>query len=111
MDPEVNRPSSPDGLASATAERETEYLDLDHDGLPDAVRRHTAVVYHLDGDAAEVVDELATGIGDDGVPTVAAVTDAVALDIDADGTVDRIEVSASLALNGEAPANGGRRAG
>jgi hypothetical protein len=80
----------------AMAEGETEYLDLDRDGLLDAVHRHSAVAYHLDGDATEALDELAVGIGDDGVPAAIALTDAVALDVDGDGDVDVIEVTQSL---------------
>jgi hypothetical protein len=45
---------------------ETEYLDLDGDGLPDAVR--TVITLELGGDAVERVETLEWGIGDDGTP-------------------------------------------
>lgn len=45
---------------------ETEYLDLDDDGLPDAVRIVTTM--RIDGDTVERVESLEWGIGDDGEP-------------------------------------------
>jgi len=45
---------------------ETEYLDLDEDGLPDAVRIVTTV--RIDDDTVEQVETLEWGIGDDGEP-------------------------------------------
>ena len=55
--------------AGATTPVVIEYLDLDHDGVPDAVRIHRAVPYdHVDGPGVRMVGELATSIGIDGVP-------------------------------------------
>ena len=45
---------------------ETEYLDLDDDGLPDAVRVVTTV--WVDAHTVERVESFEWGIGDDGEP-------------------------------------------
>ncbi len=54
------------------ARTDTRFLDLDHDGLLDAVESTECVVADLDldgePDIVSIVDELDTAIGDDGVP-------------------------------------------
>ncbi len=80
--------------SSAGPEAETEYLDLDGDGVPDAVRTTETVEYETDS-GAEVVEEVRevdAGIGADGVPTTVTVTDTVAIDADHDGVPDAAEV-------------------
>jgi hypothetical protein len=49
---------------------EVTYLDLDGDGVLDAVRTVDVSVLHLASeDVVRVLEELDAGIGDDGVPT------------------------------------------
>jgi hypothetical protein len=57
-------------VAGATVPVIVEYLDLDLDGVPDAVRIRRAVPGELaDGvEQAHLVEELSTSIGIDGVP-------------------------------------------
>ena len=57
---------------STPVEVETTYLDLDGDGVPDAVQTVEAIPVDRTGDgvtdAVGVVEEIASDIGDDGVP-------------------------------------------
>ncbi len=75
-------------------ETETEYLDLDHDGVPDAVQTTAMVEYHTEAgvDVVESIREVDSGIGPDGVPTTVTVSDAIAFETDHDGTPDAAEV-------------------
>lgn len=62
--------------------RETKYLDLDGDGVPDAVETTEVSVEVLDSGghhvtAVEVVDEIDAEIGIDGVPGTVEVSDTV----------------------------------
>ncbi len=67
FDRELMTMASPTG---ATVPVVVEYLDLDHDGVPDAVRIRRAVPGEAaDGVAStEMVEELSIAIGIDGVP-------------------------------------------
>jgi hypothetical protein len=64
----------------------TKYLDLDGDGVPDAVQITETVTHDVSGDGTpdvvEIIDELETGIGIDGVPTHVEVHEAAAVDVD-----------------------------
>lgn len=64
----------------------TKYLDLDGDGVPDAVQITESVSIDVNGDGTpdvlEIVEELDTGIGIDGVPTHVEVHEAAAVEID-----------------------------
>ncbi len=73
----------------------TEYLDLDDDGVPDAVeRRETRKYPNVDGaDVVEEIRELDSGIGPDGIATTVTVTDAVTIDTDHDGVPNAAEVT------------------
>jgi hypothetical protein len=73
---------------------ETEYLDLDHDGVLDAVQITETVEFETDGaEGVEQIRELDTGIGTDGASTTVTVTDTVTIDTDHDGVPDAIEVT------------------
>ena len=86
------------GTGSLAAERgvpvETAYLDLDDDGVPDAVQTTETLEYHTDdgADVVEEIRELDSDIGPDGVPTTVTVTDTVAIDTDHDGAPNAAEV-------------------
>ena len=73
---------------------ETEYLDLDDYGVPDAVQTSQTFEYGTAGgaDVVEAIRELDSGIGPDGVPTTVTVTDTVAIDTDHDGAPNAAEV-------------------
>jgi hypothetical protein len=62
------------------------YLDLDGDGVPDAVQMTEAIEYDVTGDGVpdivEIVDETAAGIGIDGVPDHVEVTEPVAVRVE-----------------------------
>ena len=97
MEPEHNDEL---GTGSAVTGRgvptETKYLDLDDDGVPDAVQTTATVEYRTDS-GAEVVEEIRevdSGIGPDGLPTTVTVTDAVAIDTDHDGAPNEAQVTA-----------------
>lgn len=64
------------------------YLDLDGDGVPDAVQMTEAIEYDVTGngvpDVVEIVDETAAGIGIDGVPDHVEVTSPVAVRVEHD---------------------------
>ena len=73
---------------------ETKYLDLDDDGLPDAVR--TTNTRNYDGGGADVVretGELDAGIGPDGVPTTVVLTETVLTGADHEGAPGSAEVT------------------
>ena len=83
---------------------ETEFLDLDGDGVPDAVTttRTIAVDISHDGhvDVIETTEEIASDIDINGVPHAIRVADTVATDFDHDGfaeSVDSIEYDLKLA--------------
>jgi hypothetical protein len=79
----------------AVAPTETEYLDLDRDGVVDAVRTTRVTGYDLTGDGkldvVETVEELAEGIDVAGTPEHVVVSDTVEADFDHDGTADIVE--------------------
>lgn len=60
------------------------YLDLDGDGVPDAVQRTLVTVLHRTSeglaDVVRVVEELEADIGDDGAPGVVQVTERLEVD-------------------------------
>ena len=89
---EAGIPADSPALASAV---ETEYLDLDGDGVPDAVRTTRTVGFDSthDGriDIVETTEELASGIDIAGMPRVIHVTDTVEADLDHDGFVEQID--------------------
>lgn len=65
-----------------TEEREIRYLDLDGDGVPDAVETTDVEVTEIDGAGhhvtkVEVVTEVDADIDDEGVPGTVEVSDAV----------------------------------
>jgi len=64
----------------------TKYLDLDGDGVPDAVQTTEGIGYDVTGDGApdvvEIVEETAAGIGIDGVPEHVEVTEPVAVQVE-----------------------------
>ena len=72
--------------------RETKFLDLDGDGVPDAVETTEVTVEVIDGAGhhvtkVEVVDEIDAEITIDGVPGTVEVTDTVLVeDVDEDGS-------------------------
>jgi hypothetical protein len=72
----------------------TEYLDLDNDGVLDAVQTSETRKYaRADGaDVVEETRELDSSIGLDGLPTTVTVTDAVTIDTDHDGAPNAAEV-------------------
>jgi len=77
-------------------ETEVRYLDLDGDGVPDAVETRKTVALHVGSDGvADVVreiDELDTDIDDDGNAGRVHVTETLAADLDHDGAVEVAEV-------------------
>lgn len=76
------------------ANQEPEYLDLDGDGVPDAVKTTREVAYEADGaDVVERVEELDRAIDDDGRPGAIDWTDTVMVDADHDGEADLVEVT------------------
>jgi len=92
-------PTQPDRAASAAAAprrtARTEYLDLDDDGVPDAVEQSETFEYETP-DGAEIVEEIRevdAGITADGVPATVTVTDTVLVDTDRDGAADAAEVT------------------
>lgn len=64
----------------------TKYLDLDGDGVPDAVQTTETVTHDVDGDGnpdfVEIVEEIESGIGIDGVPEHVEVHEAAAVAVD-----------------------------
>jgi len=75
-------------------DEQPEYLDLDGDGVPDAVRTTSHTEYEVDGaDVMETVEELDQAIGDDGRPAMIDWRDTVVVDADYDGTADLVEVT------------------
>jgi hypothetical protein len=73
---------------------ETEYLDLDDDGVPDAVQITETVQYESGGAGlVEEIRELDTGVGPDGVPTTVTVTDTVTIDTDHDGVPNAVDIT------------------
>jgi hypothetical protein len=97
----LNETASSDELPALKAEpdavapTETEYLDLDRDGVVDAVRTTTVTGYDVTGDGeidiVETVEELAEAIDIAGTPGHVVVTDTVETDFDHDGTAEIIE--------------------
>ena len=71
---------------------ETVFLDLDGDGVVDAVQTTRTVGFDVSGDGlvdvVEVTEELASGIGVDGTPSAIALTDTVESDFEHDGEAD-----------------------
>jgi hypothetical protein len=67
LDRELIAMASPTGIAVPVV---IEYLDLDHDDVPDAVRIRRAVPGEVaDGiEQTRLVEELSTAIGIDGIP-------------------------------------------
>ncbi len=98
MAPDDNPPGSaavsPLGDVPA-APAETEYLDLDGDGVPDAVRTTRTAEYDLaEGpDIVETVVELDRDIDDDGRPRAIEWVDAISVDADRDGTPELIDLT------------------
>jgi hypothetical protein len=68
---------------------ELTYLDLDHDGVPDAVHTTSVLRYAAAGDGrtdfVETIEELATDIDDAGEPGHLARRDIVSVDFDHHG--------------------------
>jgi hypothetical protein len=66
-------------------EVETKYLDLDGDGVPDAVETVEVIAVDSTGDGAtdtfEVVDEVASDIGIDGAPAHTDVVDTTTVEL------------------------------
>ena len=81
--------------ADAVVAAETEYLDLDGDGLPDAVRTTRVTGFDVTGDGiidvVETVEEVASEIGVAGQPEHITITDTVETDFEHDGTPDIVE--------------------
>lgn len=77
-------------------EADVRYLDLDGDGLPDAIEQTQTVPLHVgsDGvaDVVRVIDELDTDIDDEGNPGTVRVTEKLAIDFDHDGVAEVTEV-------------------
>lgn len=75
---------------------DADYLDLDGDGVPDAVRTTKTVVYSVLGgpDIIESVEEFDRDIGDDGRPRLIEWLDTIAVGADGDGQFDLIDVTA-----------------
>jgi hypothetical protein len=74
-------------------ERETRFLDLDGDGVPDAtetieVRRHAADVGGHHAMVTEVVDEIDSEIGVDGEPGEVQVSDTIVIEDVSDEPLD-----------------------
>jgi hypothetical protein len=88
----------------AVVPTETEYLDLDRDGVVDAVRTTKVTGYDLTGDGeidvVETVEELAEDIDIAGTPAHAILTDTVEADFDHDGTA---EITESIEVDIEQP--------
>jgi hypothetical protein len=99
------QPGGESPVAQTRIPVETEYLDLDDDGVPDAVQI-TETVQHESGgaDLVEEIRELDTGIGPDGVPTTVTVTDTVTIDSDHDGVPNTAEVT-SVTIHPAAESN------
>jgi hypothetical protein len=70
---------------------ETRYLDLDGDGVPDAVETTDRAVIHVDGrgvaDIVQETDEVDAEIDDDGVPHTVQVTERLAFATDGTAAV------------------------
>jgi hypothetical protein len=75
------RDSEPEAVVADPA-----YLDLDGDGVPDAVRTIHVEAFDVDGDGVadvvEIIQEVDAEIDDDGAPHVVTVTDTLGLDVD-----------------------------
>lgn len=62
----------------ATTGEDVEFLDLDGDGILDAIRTTERTVMHLIGaDVVHVREELDAGIDDDGIPHMVELTETV----------------------------------
>jgi len=74
------------GLSTTT---EPAYLDLDGDGVPDAVRTIRVDAFDVTGDGVadvvEIIQEVDAGIDDDGEPHVVTTTDTLEIDVDPAG--------------------------
>ena len=83
----------PAGDAEVAELGETQYLDMDRDGVPDGVRTTATVEYELQSGSGvvETIEEIASGIGVDGMPGVIELSDTVLVDVDRDGTDDVAE--------------------
>jgi len=77
------------------AYEDVEYLDLDGDGVPDAVRTTCTRTFDMSHDGSaeliETVEELAWGIEVDGLPEGIHVIDTLNADLDHDGVAEHVE--------------------
>jgi hypothetical protein len=75
------------------AYEDVEYLDLDGDGVPDAVRTTCTRSFDMSPDAVliETIDRLAWGIDVDGLPEGIHVVDTLHTDLDNDGFAEHVE--------------------
>ena len=83
-------------------ERVAEYLDLDCDGVPDAVLTTQSVEVGVVGgpDVIETVEELDRCIGDDGQPGAVEWRETVTFSADGDGESDAADVVALELVQG-----------
>jgi hypothetical protein len=94
---EEHQPSAPPSRPpDVVTPPESEYLDLDRDGVPDAVRTSRTLGYDVTGDGiadvVETIDEVASEIDIDGVPHHVEVTDTVEADPAHDGALEVVDV-------------------
>ena len=90
-----NQPDQASGAPSPDPAARTRYLDLDDDGVPDAVEQRETFEYETPA-GAEVVEEIRevdAGINEEGVPATVTVTDTVLVDVDRDGAPDAAELT------------------
>jgi hypothetical protein len=82
---------------------EPKYLDLDGDGVPDAVQTVRVNTFDITGDgiaeAIEVIQEVDAEIDDDGAAHRVTVTDTLELDVEHDGHPVVIEITSHAARN------------
>ena len=99
-DPPIGALAHPDVVVPT----KTDFLDLDDDGIPDAVHTTTIVGFDLSGDGAvdlvEVTEEMASGIGIDGDPSAITLTDTFEYDFDHDGVIEEQD-SITVVVTGE----------
>lgn len=81
---------------------ETELVDLDGDGVVDAVREVTTTVVDVDGDGVPDLVEQTTTVaydGDgDGIPDIIETTTITGVDANRDGTIDDDEISVDVSV-------------
>ncbi len=93
-----------DGKGEIEVIVETESVDVDDDGVVDAVREVTTTVVDIDGDGVADIIEQTTitsyDIDGDGVPDIIEATTITGVDVDGDGSIgeDEITIEETVAI-------------